>query len=85
MGREYAREFSRDCIDYMRVSIYPVRRNATGKRGKRNKPTSDVMARHNYNVSVNNLTDHVNLNFSPSYWCYCFICIFFSILFYKFF
>ena len=66
MGREYAREFSRDCIDYMRVSIYPVRRNATWKRGKRNKPTSDVMARHNYNVSVNNLTDHVNLNFSPS-------------------
>lgn len=65
MGREYAREYTRDCVDFMRVNIFPVRRKASGRRGKRNRPTSEIQAKLNETNSVNNLTDLVNLNFTP--------------------
>lgn len=65
MGREYAREITRNCVDFMRVSLCAVRRKASGKRGKRNKLTSETQANLNRNNSIHNLTDHVNLNFSP--------------------
>lgn len=64
MDRACAREYTIDCGDYRRVHLFPVRRKATGRRGKRCRPTSEVQAKLNKTNSINRLTDLANLNFS---------------------
>lgn len=58
------REYTVACGDYMRVHLFPVRRKASGKRGKRCKPTSEVQARLNQVNRQHMFSDILALNFS---------------------
>ncbi len=59
------REYTVQTGEYMRVHLFPVRRKATGKRGKRNKPTSEVQQKLNARNAENKLADLIHLNFTP--------------------
>ena len=58
------REKIYDCGEFMRVHYFPVRRKASGKRGKRNNPTSETQERLNAKNAANKLTDLLHCNFT---------------------
>lgn len=58
------REYMVRIADTMRVSLFPVRRKAHGKRGKRCKPTALQQERLNRKNSEHALSDMLGLNFT---------------------
>ena len=60
------REKIYDCGAYMRVHYFPVRRKASGPRGKRNKPTSETQEKLNAKNAQRRLMDLLHCNFTPS-------------------
>lgn len=60
------REVVVDSGDYKRVNIFPVRRSAHGKRGKRNKPSSEIQSKLNEKNSINHYVELIQENFTPN-------------------
>ena len=58
------REYTVKIKDTARVHLYPVRRKAQGKRGKRNKETSEIQAQLNQKNREHQLADILNINFT---------------------
>jgi hypothetical protein len=50
----------------MRVQLFPIRRKASGPRGRRNAPTADVQVRLNAKNAEYALSDKLHMNFTPN-------------------
>lgn len=58
------REAFFDTNDYARSQIYPVRKKADGKRGKKAVPSTAIQEKYNNKCRENYLTDVLHLNFT---------------------